>query len=65
MESQAAFHRFGGVPFLLRRLPGLAETVLMNTAPLSKRFNFDRILSRFRETVNRFSKENSKICAYP
>ncbi len=39
-KSRLSRH-FGGGPFPVRRLPGLAGAVLMDTAPLSKRFNFE------------------------
>ncbi len=44
---------FGGGPFPIRRLPGLAGAVLMNAAPLSERFNFEGIVSLLRKAVNR------------
>ena len=34
-SEQAFAHRFGGIPSLIRRLPALAEMLLMNSAPLS------------------------------
>ena len=40
-EGQASSRHFGGGPFPVRRLPGLAGAVLMNAAPLSERSNFD------------------------
>ena len=51
-EGQASSRRFGGGPFPIRRLPGLAGAVLMNAAPLSERSNFEGILSRSRGDVN-------------
>ena len=39
-EGQASSRHFGGGPFPVRRLPGLAGAVLMNAAPLSERSNF-------------------------
>ena len=40
-KGQASFRHFGGGPFPVRRLPGLAGAVLMDAAPLSERSNFE------------------------
>ena len=52
----------GDVPFSIRRLPDLAGTVLMNTAPLSKRFNFEGIVSLCAGAVNRISFTFLEFC---
>ena len=59
-EGQASSRHFGGGPFPVRRLPGLAGAVLMNAAPLSERSNFEGILSRSRGDVNAPSQKNAK-----
>ena len=57
---KASSRHFGGGPFPVRRLPGLAGAVLMNAAPLSERSNFEGILSRSRGDVNAPSQKNAK-----
>ena len=61
-KSQAAFRNFGDVPFSIRRLPDLAGTVLMKTAPLSERFNFEGIVSLCAGAVNRISFTFLEFC---
>ena len=58
--EQASSRRFGGGPFPVRRLPGLAGAVLMNAAPLSERSNFAGILPRSPGDVNARWEKNGR-----
>ena len=51
-EKPAVFQRFGGSPFRAPAAGWPCRRVLMNTAPLSKRFNFECILPSGPRLVN-------------
>ena len=62
MEDRAIFQSFGGAPFPLRRLHDQSRRVLMRTAPLSKRFNFESILTRKCRDVNAHLHHDDELC---